>query len=163
MSATKTQSVTSSRTLMRLRLSSLAALGLYPIGASLKLAYSGAALSAPALVGGALVALGVIGWVMVLASAYYRITFVGAPDLDEREIAERADAFQCAYIGLGLLAVVGVFYLMMADLAEEGWSAALWTPDSSGDWRAILFGVLIYVMVLPASMLIWRARPLGDD
>lgn len=101
MPANKNRSAKPRRAPLRLRLAVVAALVFYPAGAALKLAYPHDALSAPALTGAVLVAMGVIGWVTVLASSCYRTTFAGAPDLDEREIAERADAFQNAYIGGG--------------------------------------------------------------
>ncbi len=148
----------------RLRFATLAALILYPAGALLQLVPASQGLSAiAALAGTVLCLLAFAGFMLVLFSDFYRITFVGAPDLDEREIAQRADAMLGAYVCLGLITVLGLFYFMVARVAAEGWNLALWTPATGGEWRAILFGAVIYVMILPASFLIWRARPLDPE
>lgn len=152
------------QSLRRLRAATLAALVLYPTGALLQLLPQTVSLPGIAgLIGVLLCVIAFGGFLMVLFSDFYRITFVGAPDLDEREIAQRADAMLGAYICLGLITVLGLFYFMMAGVVTEGWNIALWTPSTGGEWQTILFGAVIYVMILPASFLIWRARPLDPQ
>lgn len=79
--------------------------------------------------------------------------------LDERESAERNSATYWSYSTFAALVIAGVFYMMIASDIGEAGRASLWVPTSSDHWNAILGGLILLGLTLPAAVLAWSKAP----
>lgn len=84
-----------------------------------------------------------------IAQRYWFWGNAGDCALDEREVALRNRAYLTAYTILGVGAIMVALYALIA------FEAGLWLPNEYAQAYAILWGVLILVTMLPASVLAW--------
>lgn len=122
--------------------------------------------------GGILIAISVLALICSLPSYLSRIAFVpkvfhyvdGTQPLDEleSELRRRSQAF--AYQVFSLLALGGIMYLVVASDKVNAGEGNFWMPRVDDHWLAILFGALIYVLLLPLAYLAWKLpAPVADD
>lgn len=124
------------------------------------------------IVGGSLIVVSAIAFICALPSSLSRIAFVpqvfrfvdGTNPLDEleAELRRRSQAF--AFQVFSVLALGGIMYLVVASDRVNAGEGNLWLPRVDDHWLAILFGALIYVLLLPLAYLAWKLpKPVVDD
>lgn len=123
-------------------------------------------------VGGALFMISVIGLIFALPSYLSRIAFVpqvfrfvdGTASLDELEIDFRRRSQAFAFQVFSLITLGGIMYLVIASDIVNAGEGNLWMPRVDDHWLAILFGALIYILMLPLAYLAWKLpQPVEDD
>jgi hypothetical protein len=112
-------------------------------------------------IGGVLIALSIIALIMALPSYHSRIAFVPqvmrfvdeSCHLDELEIELRRRSQAFAFQVFSLLSLCGITYLVIAADVVNAGEGNLWMPRVDDHWLAILFGTLLYVLLLPLAYL----------
>lgn len=100
-----------------------------------------------------LVTLSVLCFAIIVSTGLQRITFNSKHKLDELELSLRQKAYSRAYHVLGVIVLLGLFYLDVASDTES--TMDLWTPSVGDHWQMILWGGILYTMVLPTALLAW--------
>jgi hypothetical protein len=139
-------------------------LGAYPLGCILMLISPdepSPAAMAMDLSGLGLILLSVAAFIFIAPSYAQRIAAEQSCLLDdlERDLRRRAYAF--AYQVMCGLALLGIFYLAVAN---DDTRIQLWAPDSYAHWNAVFWGVMLYAFTLPTAWLAWTMpAPVFDD
>ncbi|MBI1186687.1 MAG: hypothetical protein GC206_05050 [Alphaproteobacteria bacterium] len=129
---------------------------LYPLGCVLRLRpFSDAFGGAADIAGLLLIAAALLVFAVLAGSSLQRQAQEPEDKLDERESAERNRAAYWSYSAFAGLVVAGATYMMIAtDLVESG-KATLWTPQTGDHWNAVVGGLVLLGMTLPAAVLAW--------
>jgi hypothetical protein len=117
-----------------------------------------------ALAGLGLVIVAVAAFCVLATSSLQRLAQEPASQLDERELQERNRAAFIAHSLFSGVVLSGLFYMMVrADLAANG-KAQLWAPVDGDQWSALMLGMAMFSLTLPAAVLAWtRKSPEGDE
>lgn len=83
--------------------------------------------------------------------------------LDERESAERNRAAYWSYSAFAGVVVAGAVYIMIATDLNENGKASFWVPHSGDHWNAIVGGLILLGLTLPAAILAWVKEPIESE
>lgn len=137
---------------LRARWSSLAAFGLFAVGAGLYAATTETAqvmrlLGILAFAGAAACA------ALVLSTGVQRIVGDEVSSLDPLELDLRSRAMARAYQTISALALLGLLYAQIA--ADTSDRLALWTPTMAEHGIGVFWGALLVFALTPATFLAW--------
>lgn len=137
---------------------------LYPLGCVLRLPPFRDVLGTSAdAIGLSLIAAALLVFAVLAGSSVQRQAQEPEDKLDERESAERNRATYWSYSTFVALVVAAAIYIMIAsDLGDAG-RASLWMPTSGDHWNAIVGGLLLLGLTLPAAVLAWNKSPPDAD
>ena len=151
-----------------IRTASLTGLISYPLGCLAMLLLP----SSLEWIGGIFLGLAVLSFAYTLPSYVRRVAFLPhslrlvdrecALDELELELRRRAQAF--SFQVFSILVVAGIMYLTIASDQVNAGTANMWMPQVDDHWLAILFGTLLFVVLLPVTYLAWRMpEPVIDN
>lgn len=141
------------------RLSIVAMYAGYPLGCVLLGIYNAPGFSFGEAAGFGFMVITLIGFAtMTVGTNYWRLGNAPSKELDEREVAERNTAYQLAYSFFASIVALGVIYVALATDMNEAKDLSLWVPDTYDEWNAMIWGVLLYGLTLPVSILAWREK-----
>ncbi len=153
------------RQVWAMRLLATAPLALYPLGGVILLLdvdpqYLFARFSVLEAVGFGLIIAALISFSLIASSRLTRSTqgAITAAALDERELALRRRAQSIAYQIFVVLSLVTLLYLGLAFDSER-----LWRPAEWSHWSALLWGGIVYGMLLPTAAAAWLTKPLDPE
>ena len=160
-----TSGVPVTRSIRSMKLATLFALALYPLGCLLRLAATegGAAALAFDIAGLVLVVAAVAAFAFIAPTSWQRIVGEEERLLDERELQQRykAQAFGYAvFAGLTLLTLI--YFAIGTDLGTQK-GVGVWLPSSFDHWNAFIWGTLLYAFTLPTAYLAWTMPPLPEE
>lgn len=135
------------------RWASVAALVTYPVGAVLGLIGDAQDNKAVWLAGMALTLCTIICFIAIVGTGVSRIAAEERKHLDPLELELRQKAYSRAYHVLGVVALIAVFYMQVAADMEAKFT--LWRPTTSEHWQGVMWGALLYVFMLPTTLLAW--------
>ena len=110
--------------------------------------------------------LSMIAFICVLPSYFSRITRDSKCSLDEYELDLRRRAMTFAYQAFGGLTLIGLMYLQIASDAAANPDSRLygvWVPDNGDHWSAIIWGAILYALLLPTTYLAWTTAPPPEE
>jgi hypothetical protein len=111
-----------------------------------------------AFVGLGLVVVAVAAFCVLATSSLQRLAQEPASQLDERELQERNRAAFIAHSLFSGVVLGGLLYMMVrADLAANG-KAQLWAPVDGDQWSALMLGMTMFSLTLPAAVLAWTRK-----
>jgi hypothetical protein len=141
-----------------MRLFATAPLILYPIGCVARLLVGGReGFAWIELAAFSPILLGMICFALIAPTYFQRINSDSKSKLDEYEIDLRRRAHTFAYKVFATLVLLGVLYLSVVTDAEKlSW---MWKPSTEDHWEALLWGVILYTMLLPTTYLAWTVSP----
>ena len=141
-----------------MRLFATAPLVLYPFGCVVRLNHPPE--SAPLalwIAGLAPIMLALLCFALITPTYFQRVNSDNQRKLDEYEIDLRRRAHTFAYQVFVGFVMLGLFYLYVVTDAEKlSW---VWTPSTEDHWKAILWGVILYSLLLPTAYLAWTVSP----
>ncbi len=159
---------TPKRSTATMRIATLTALLAYPAGAIMQLVFPDMS-PEPGLTWGegagfALMILALAAFCVIAPSHLQRIVGEQAKHLDEFEMELRRKSYAFAYWVFAGMTVLAALYMgLAADSGGEG-LITLWAPTSYDHWNAILWGAVLYAIVLPTAYLAWAGpAPLDED
>jgi formate hydrogenlyase subunit 3/multisubunit Na+/H+ antiporter MnhD subunit len=140
------------------RILTLAALTLYPAGASIAGFGPNTAIRASGML---LIVVALVCVTVMLGSSLQRVVGEQVRLLDEYELQLRARAMNTAYSLFGGLVLLLIIYCAIAS------DANLWVPRSYDALNALFWGIFLYSSMLPSTVLAWQidrsdAGPDGD-
>ena len=97
------------------------------------------------------------GIVVLVTSWVWSAANAPDPELDERQLRVRDRAYLHSYQAFaGLITAAGCY-------AGVAWDQGWWLPNTWNQVQAVVWGVLVLALTLPASVVAWTARDLADE
>jgi hypothetical protein len=153
------------RSLRAIKLATLCALALYPLGCLVRLAASeGTAVGLALDIAGLLLVLAAIGAFAFMAPTNWQ-RIVGEEEglLDERELQQRYRAQAFGYSVFAVLTMVTLIYFAIGTDIGNQKGIQVWLPGSFVHWSAFIWGAVLYAFTLPTAYLAWTVPPPPEE
>ncbi len=136
-----------------LRALTAAALSAYPsIIISMRVIGSGEGVQVHDLIAAVLLLVVFAIAVVVTGSEAHALFGKAAVELDERELAVRSEVQSRAYFLFTATVLIALVYAFFVS------TETAWLPSSREDWMALLWGAILYAVLLPTTILAWTQR-----